>query len=138
MTQAATLTVSLALPSTAGAFPQPPWPPSPGLSVQFTSAYEAPRIVIAGAGTLTLADLTTLLPTAGAQLLLVTLDPTDNLGLALTAPVRFNLTGTSSGTIWLPIAGGFFALAAPGTVGSVTGMSIVTTSSAIIRIAACG
>lgn len=138
MTQAATLYLSLALPATAGAFPQPPWPPSPGYSVQFAGAYQAPRIVIAGAGTLALSDLTALLPATGAQILLVTLDPTDNAGLPLAAPVRFNLTGTTNGTLWLPIAGGAFAIVAPGTVSGVTGLSIVTTSTAIVRVSATG
>lgn len=138
MSQAATLTLSLAIPQTAGAFPVAPWPPSPGYSVQYTGAYEAPRVAITGAGTLTLADFAALLPTTGAQLLLITLDATDDGGLPLTAPVRFNLSGTTSGTIWLPIGGGAFAIVAPGTTIGVTGLAIVTTDNAVVRVQAVG
>lgn len=138
MSQAATLTLSLAIPQTAGAFPVAPWPPSPGYSVQYTGAYEAPRIAITGAGTLTLSDFSALLPATGAQILLVTLDAVDGAGLALTAPVNFVMTGTTHGTMQLPIAGGAFAIVAPGTMGGVTGLAIVTTGNAVVRVQAAG
>lgn len=151
MPQAATLSVSLALPLTAGAFPQPPWPPTPGIAITFEGTYSAPRIVFSGAATLTLSDFPSLIPTTGAQFLLVTVDPVDDTGLALTAPVTVVLTGTTHGSFALgsivtaaeaeanpTVPAGLLALASPGTAGGPTGIEIVTTAPAVVRVQAGG
>lgn len=144
MTQAATLSVSFALPLAAGAFPQPPWPPPPGISVQYEDDVSSPRIVFGlDTGSITLGGFDQL-PTAGAQLLLITLDATDDTGLPITAPVCFNLSGTTSGTIWLGGEvggvwfGGQFSIAAPGTARGVTGLEIVTTAPCVVRVQCVG
>lgn len=137
MPQAATLTITLAVPLTPGAFPQPPWPPAAGISVQYEGAYSAPRLVFTTAATLVLSDFPNLMPSTGAQLLLVTVDPVDDTGLALTAPVTVTLTGTTHGTVVLT-AGGALAIASPGTTGGPTGISITTTAPAVVRVSGEG
>lgn len=136
MSQAATLTVNLAIPQAAGAFPQPPWPLPPGWTVNFEQSVCYPRLVLA-AGSIQLLDFA-LLPTDGAQVLLVVLDPVDDAGLALTAGVTITLAGGTSAVIRLPIAGGTFALGAPGTTTGVTGLSITATAPAVLRVFAAG
>lgn len=137
MPQAATLTIALAVPLTSGAFPQPPWPPSRGISVQYEGAYSAPRLVFTTSATLVLSDFPNLIPATGAQILVVTVDAVDDTGLALTAPVTVTLTGTTHGAVVLT-AGAAFAIASPGTTGGPTGISITTTAPAVVRVQAVG
>lgn len=136
MSQAATLSIALAIPAQAGSFPQSPWPPPPGIAVAYEASTGLPRYVFSGAGTITLSDMA-LLPTAGAQVLTFSVDAVDDTGLALTAPVTFTLTGTTHGVF--PITGGgAFGFASPGTTGGVTGLTITATAPAVVRVSAVG
>ena len=138
MPQIATVSVaSLIYPTVANGLPQAPPPPAKTYSVTYEQAVTYPRLVISGAGSIVLADFS-LLPAAGCQVLTVTLDGIDDTGAGLTAPVSFVMTGTTHGTIVLPIGGGSFSIVAPGAAGGVTGLTITSTAPAVVRVSALG
>jgi hypothetical protein len=104
------------------------------VSITYTAATGAQVIPLTDAQTYDV-DLA-MMPTAGLQALLVSVDAVLSDGSTpATDPVRVNLT--PGGYVMVPPGGGL-GIAAPGTAAGVTGLQLVSTESAVVRVSAYG
>jgi hypothetical protein len=76
-----------------------------------------------------------MMPSAGVQMLLVTVGALDGDGVAAEDPVRVNLT--PGGYVMLPPRGGI-CLLAPGVAAGVTGLQLVSSKNALVKLIAYG
>lgn len=102
-------------------------------SVTYTAATGDQVIPLTGAQTYDV-DLA-MMPTAGVQALLVSVDLVDSAGVGVTAPVQVNLT---PGGFVMVQPGGGLSIAAPNTADGVTGLQLVSAANAVVRVSAYG
>jgi hypothetical protein len=105
------------------------------LTVPITGTAEKQGEVIPLTGAQTYTPDLAMLPTAGAQGLLVSVDRTDAAGLPATAPVRVTLTPGGYVDV---MPGGFIHLASPGIAAGVTAMTLASTANAVARLTLIG
>lgn len=102
-------------------------------SATWTASTGQQTIPLTGATTYAV-DLA-MMPGAGVQMLEVTVDRLDADGAAATDDVRVNFT--PGGYVMLPPRGGIVLLA-PGAAAGVTGLELVTTANALVKLIAHG
>lgn len=110
-----------------------PAPLSPSTTPLSVTGYISGEVIpLTGAMTYTV-DLA-MMPAAGLQGLVVTVDRIDAYGAAVVAPVRVTFTGGFADVK----PGGGFGLSSPGTVAGITSLTLTSTANALVRVTAGG
>ncbi len=105
------------------------------LTLPITGSASIADEVIPLTGAQTYAVDLAMMPAAGLQGLKVSVDRLDAAGLAATASVRVTLT---PGGFVDVMPGGAITLATPATAAGITGLSLVSTANALVRVSAIG
>lgn len=117
-----------------------PSPATDTTDLTYTGATGAIRLALTGAQTYVI-DLA-MMPAAGLRGLLVVLESLDAAGSPVTAPITVEWSrGETIHEIEVSATAteiGFFSLGSPDPTAGITGLSIISTASCVVRVTACG